>query len=145
MFVVALLRYLDTLGIVVYGRSGTDAFLNNLPDVPVNAVGAYARPGGAETDGGHGYDEPGAQFIVRGDHKAGQGRRAGWDRAKAIRDALHGLSAMRLAQGTADEMWLVQCLATTSEPVDIGGDPDNRPRWSIEVRGEVYRPTVLRP
>lgn len=145
MFVVALLRYLDSLGIVVYGRAGTDAFLNNLPDVPVDAVGAYARPGGAETDGGNGYDEPGAQFIIRGNHKGPAGRRAGWDRARAIRDALHGLSAVRLAAGTPDEMWVVQVLATTSEPVDIGGDPDRRPRWSVEVRGEVHRPTALRP
>lgn len=144
MFVVALLRYLDTAGILVYGRTGADAFLNNLPDTPVDAVGAYGRPGGAETDGGHGYDEPGAQFIVRGNHKGPAGRRAGWDRARSIRDALHGLAGVQIGTG-ADTMWLVQCLATTSEPVDIGGDPDNRPRWSVEVRAEVHRPTALRP
>lgn len=144
MFAAALLRHLDSLGILVYGRPGTDGFLNALPDVPVDAVAAYGRPGGADTDGGHGYDEPAAQFIVRGDHKTG-GRRAGYDRATAIRDALHGLSGVTIAAGTDDETYVVQCLATQSEPTDLGGDPDNRPRWSVPVRAEVYRPTLLRP
>lgn len=145
MFAAALLRHLTGLGILTYGQAGADAFLNNLPDKPVEAVAVYGRPGAAETDGGHGYDEPAAQFIVRGDHKTIAGRRAGYARAQQIRDALHGLSGVRLAAGTDDELWLVQCLVTQSEPTDLGGDPDGRPRWSVPVRAETYRPTVLRP
>lgn len=144
MFVAALLRHLTTRDVLKYGTSGADAFVQNLPDKPVEAVGGYSRPGSAGTDGGHGYDEPGAQFIVRGDHKSPAGRRAGYARAQRIRDELHGLAGVTLAPGTDDEVYLVQCLATTSEPIDLGGDPDGRPRWSIEVRSEVYRPTALR-
>jgi hypothetical protein len=144
MITAAFLRYLDTAGLVVFGRTGTDAFLEDLPDKPVAGVAAFSRPGGAETDGGHGYDEPGVQFIVRGDPGTGRAR-SGFERAAGIRAALHGLSAVTLAEGTADQVYLVQCLATTSAPVNIGVDADNRPRWSIEFRTEVYAPTALRP
>lgn len=146
MIVAAFLRYLDTAGLVVFGRTGTDAFIENLPDAPAAAVAAFTRPGGAETDGGHGYDEPGVQFLVRGDPTGVGGRyRSGYDRAVQIRRALHGLASVTLAEGTADEVWLVQCLATQSAPTNIGPDPDNRPRWSVEVRCEVYDPSPLRP
>lgn len=148
MITAAFLTYLDARGVLVYGRTGNDAFLEDLPDKPVAAVAAYSRPGGAETDGGNGYDEPGVQFVVRGDkaNPATPGRaRAGYGRAKRIRDELHGLSGVLLAPGTADEVWLVQCLATTSEPVNLGDDPDDRPRWTVDFRTEVYRPTALRP
>lgn len=145
MFSAALLRHLDTLGLLVYGRTGADGFLERLPDAPVDAVAVYARPGGADTDGGHGYDEPAAQFVVRGNLKGGDGQRAGYQRARDIRDALHGLSAVTLGGGTPDETYVVQLLATQSEPTNLGGDPDGNPRWSVPVRAEVYRPTVLRP
>ncbi|TFV91407.1 minor capsid protein [Blastococcus sp. CT_GayMR16] len=144
----ALLQYLDSIGIVVYGRTGNDAFLEDLPDQPVAAVAAFTRPGGADTDGGHGYDEPAVQFLVRGNkaNPATPGRaRAGYTRAVAIRDALHGLSGVTIAEGTDDEVYVVQCLATQSEPTNIGDDPDDRPRWSVPFRLEVYRPTALRP
>jgi hypothetical protein len=135
------------VGLVVYGRAGTDAFLEDMPDKPVAAVAAFARPGGAETDGGHGYDEPAVQLLIRGDKTNPQtpGRaRSGYDRALAIRDALHGLSGVTLAEGTDDEVYVVQCLATQSEPTNIGDDPDDRPRWSVPFRLEVFRPTALR-
>lgn len=143
MLTAAFLRHLDTRGLVVFDRAGTTAFLEDLPDKPVDAVAAYSRPGG-ETDGGHGYDEPGVQFLVRRGSGAGRAR-AGYDAAMAIRTELHGLASVTLAPGTPDEVWLVQCLATTSEPVNLGDDPDNRPRWSISFRTEVYRPSALRP
>lgn len=147
MFAAAILRHLDARGLVVFGRTGTDAFLEDLPDTPVAAVAAFTRPGGADTDGGHGYDEPGVQLLVRGDHKnpATPGRaRAGYSRAKAIRRELHGLAGVMLAEGTEDAVWLVQLLAVTSEPVNLGDDKDDRPRWSIEFRGETFDPTALR-
>lgn len=148
MISAALLHYLDSLGLVVFGRAGNDAFLEDLPDKPVAAVAVFARPGGADTDGGHGYDEPAVQFLVRGDHTsaATPGRaRAGHTRAVAIRDALHGLAGVTIAKGTPDEAYVVQCLATQSEPTNIGDDPDDRPRWSIAFRMETYRPSALRP
>lgn len=148
MFASAIGHYLDSLGLVTYGRAGNDFYLEDLPDKPVAAVAAFTRPGGAETDGGHGYDEPAVQLLVRGDHTSPQtpGRaRSGYQRARAIRDALHGLSSVTLAPGTEDEVYVVQLLATASEPTNIGDDPDNRPRWSVTFRAEVYRPTALRP
>jgi hypothetical protein len=144
VFSAAILRHLDSLGLVVFGRTGNDAFLEDLPDKPVIAVAAYTRPGGADTDGGHGYDEPAVQLLVRADPAGGRAR-SGYERAQAIRDALHGLSGVTLAAGTVDEVWLVQMLATSSEPVNIGDDPDNRPRWSVTFRAETYAPTALRP
>lgn len=144
MFSAAVLRHLDTAGLLVHGRPGADAFLETLPDTPAAAVAAYTRPGGADTDGGHGYDEPGVQLIVRGDGSGGRAR-SGYERAVALRAALHGLAQTMLADGTPDAVWLVQMLATTSEPVNIGDDPDDRPRWSITFRAEVYRPSTLRP
>lgn len=148
MITAALFLYLDTLGLVTYGRTGADAFLEDMPDTPVAAVAGFVRPGGAETDGGNGYDEPAVQFLVRGDknNPLTPGRaRSGYQRAGAIRDALHGLSGVTLAPGTEDQVYVVQCLATQSEPTNIGDDPDDRPRWSIPFRLEVYRPTLLRP
>lgn len=146
MITAAILRHLDAAGLVTFGRTGNDAFLEDMPDKPVASVAAYSRPGGAETDGGNGYDEPGFQLIVRGDPGGGVGRaRSGYTRAKAIRAALHGLSAVTLAPGTDDEVYLVQCLAVTSEPVNLGDDPDDRPRWTIDFRTEVWQPTALRP
>lgn len=148
MITAALLRYLDGQGLVTYDRGRPDAFLEDMPDVPVASVAAFARPGSADTDGGNGYDSPGVQFLVRGDpDDAGTpGRaRSGFGRAAAIRAALHGLSNVLLAEGTADEVWLVQCLAVQSQPINVGDDPDDRPRWSVEVQCEVYAPTALRP
>lgn len=147
MITSAVGHYLDSLGLVVYGRTGNNYFLEDLPDQPVAAVAAFARPGGAETDGGHGYDEPALQLLVRGDKANPQtpGRaRAGYGRARAIRDALHGLAGVTMATGTPDEVYVVQCLATQSEPTNIGDDPDDRPRWSVPFRLEVFRPTALR-
>jgi hypothetical protein len=144
----ALLQHLDGLGLLTYGRHGADAFLEDLPDTPVAAVAAFARPGAADTDGGNGYDSPGVQFVVRGDPGNAQtpGRASsGFQRATAIRRALHGLTSQTIAEGTDDEVWLVQCLAVQSQPVNIGDDADNRPRWSVEVQCEVYDPTPLRP
>lgn len=148
MITRAFAHYLDGLGLLTYGRAGTDAFLEDLPDKPVASVGIYSRPGGAGTDGGHGYDEPGVQFVVRGDPNDPDtpGRAAsGYARAESIRKALHGLASVTLGEGTADAVWLVQCLATQSAPVNISDDADNRPKWSVEVRCEVYDPTALRP
>jgi len=144
MLTAAVLRYLDAAGLVTFGRTGTDAFLEDLPDKPVAGVAAYSRPGGAETDGGNGYDEPGFQLVVRGDPGTGRAR-SGFERAAALRAALHGLHDVTLAPGTPDEVYLVQCLATTSAPVNLGVDADNRPRWTIDFRTETYAPTALRP
>jgi hypothetical protein len=144
----AFLRYLTAQGLVTYGEDNPDAFLEDMPDTPVAVVVAFARPGGAETDGGNGYDEPGVQILVRGDpdDPGTPGRaRSGYGRASAIRAALHGLHSVTLAEGTEDEVWLVQCLATQSQPINLGDDPDDRPRWSIDFRTEVYAPTALRP
>lgn len=143
MITAAFLRYLNAQGLVVFGTTGTNAFLEELPDQPDVAVAAYARPGGADTDGGHGYDEPAVQFLVRGGTGTGKAR-PGYNKAKAIRDALHGLSQITLAPGTPDEVYLIQCLATTSEPTNIGDDNSDRPRWSITVRCEVRNVTPLR-
>jgi hypothetical protein len=147
MIAAALLRYLDAKGLVVFGRTGTNAFLETMPDKPVRSVAAFTRGGGAGTDGGHGYDEPAVQFLVRTDPKAqgATGRaRDGYVWASQIRDALHGLSGVTIAAGTDDEVYVVQCLATQSEPTNIGDDADDRPRWSVPVQLEVYRPTPLR-
>lgn len=142
MISAAVLQYLDTQGLVVHGRPGTDAFLEGMRDLPVEQVVAFVRPGAGETDGGHGYDEPGVQLLVRG---ATGSARDGYERAVTLRDALHGLSGVTLAPGTPDEVYVVQCVATQSVPTNLGDDPDGRPRWSIPFRFEVRNPTPLRP
>lgn len=144
MFSAAVLRHLDSAGLVVFDRAGTDAFLETLPDKPVRATAAFTRPGGTGTSGGHGWDEPAVQLLIRDDGATGRAR-AGYERAKGIRDALHGLSSLLLAPGTPDEVWVVQILATTSEPVNLGDDKDDRPRWSVTFDAEVRNPTALRP
>lgn len=142
MFTAAVLHYLDTLGLVTFGRAGTDAFLEGFPDQPVRAVAAFSRPGGVATAGGWGYDEPSVQLLVR---DTGPGRaRAGFERAARLRDALHGLASITLAPGTPDEVWVVQILATTSQPINLGDDKDDRPRWSITFDAEVRHQTALR-
>lgn len=141
MFTAAIARHLDTLGLGVHGRTGATIFLDDLPAKPYAAIGVYARPGAGETDGGHPYDEPAFQVLVREDTTS---YRPGYERAKAVRDALHGLAAVTLAPGTPDEVYVVQILAT-GEPVNLSDDTSNRPRWAVSFRAEVLAPTPLRP
>lgn len=141
MFTAAIARHLDTLGMGVHGRSGATIFLDDLPATPAAAMGVYALAGAGDTEAGHPFAEPGFQIILREDTTA---YRPGYEKIRAIRDALHGLSQQRLAPGTPDEVWVVQILAT-GEPVNLGDDASNRGRWSQSFSAEIYDPRALAP
>lgn len=128
MLTAALAHWLDTQGLGVFGRAGTNLFLEELPSSPVDAVavGFKASPGPDLS----GYDRQGIQLTVR--HKTGSGRtRPGWTRANELRDALHGLRHITLAPGTPDEQRVVWCLSDDAGPTNLGDDAIGVPRWSL--------------
>lgn len=134
----AIAHWLDAQGHGVYGRAGTNLFLEELPSSPVDAVsvGVKAAPGPDLS----GYDRQGIQVVVR--HKTGNGRaRPGYERAQQLRDALHGLRHTTLAEGTPDEVRVVWCLADDGGPTNLGDDGTGVPRWSL--RFIVLTPSTL--
>lgn len=142
MFTAAICRHLHAQGLVTFDAEGADCFLETAPREPVNAVAVSARPG-SEASGGHGYDAPGFQVIVRADGDTGQARE-GYERAAAIRDELHGVSAAPLGTGSVDETHFVSIHAESSAPVSLGRDDANRHRWSVSYRCEYRHVTALR-
>jgi hypothetical protein len=135
MLTAALAHYLDDQGLGVYGKPGTDMFLESLPPDPVEAVGIYAEPG-SKSDR---FRRPGVQIIVRGSVEGGRAR-AGYARAASILDALDVLTHTTWAPFTDDEVRIAWCMARQAQPVSIGDDDNGVPRWSvrfdIELAGE---------
>lgn len=135
MLTAALAHYLDDQGLVTYGRTGADAFLEALPPDPVEAVGLYAEPG-RKVDR---FRRPSVQVIVRGT-STGARARTGHTRAQAILDALDVLTHTTWGAGTADEVRVAWCMSQQAGPVSIGDDDNGVPRWSVrfdvELAGE---------
>ena len=142
MILAALAHELDRLGLATYGEAGADCFLEDIAPEPADAVGIYTRTG-PEPDVKHAYDAPRLQVVVRADGSSGRARE-GFTRAQAIRDAVHGLRHVTWAQGTEDELRVIECRALSSLPLNLGDDDQGRPRWSVLLQLEVHRPGALR-
>lgn len=136
MLTAALAHYLDEQGLGVYGRAGTDVFLEHLPAEPVAAVGLYLEPGQRAGR----FRRPGIQVIVRGTTD-GSRARTGYTRAVGILKALDVLTHTTWAEFTDDAVRVAWCMARQATPVSLGEDDDGVPRWSlrfdVELAGEV--------
>lgn len=140
MLSAALARHLDALDLVTFDAPGADAFLEDLPSDPVDAVGIFTQAGPRPVL----LRRPVVQVLVRADPNASTGRaRTGFERAQAILEALDGTGHAVWGAGSVDEVRVAWCLAQQSSPVDIGVDENGAPRWSVrfdvEVAGEVVR------
>lgn len=138
MITTALARELDARDLVDYqpNAGGGDVFVEeDLPPDPVDAVGLMSF-GGAPADVKLGYDMPNVQVIVRG----GADARVPFARAQAIYDALHGLHAHTLPDGT----YVIGCAADQSAPVRLGPDESGRHRFSLNFAFDVRAVTSHR-
>lgn len=137
MYLAALARHLDAAGLVVYGRTGADCFLETLPASPVAAVGLFSVPRAGDDLSPWG--EVSAQLVVRADTDSA---RTGHERAATLRAALHGLRHVTLAPATPDELRLVWCVAQSRFPVSLGRDPEQRVKWSVRLDLMVTAPST---
>lgn len=131
MIVVELAKRLHAAGIVVFDETGTsgDAFIGRNPSEPDESVALTPYPG-PPSDSGLPYDLESFQVRIR---SAPFDPRPGINKAKQIYDALHGLRAITLADGT----YLVSCLANHTSPAPLGPDGNNRDEWTLSFTTEV--------
>lgn len=134
---MALALHLHGLGLVRYppdaGGDGVPCFVVETPSTPDACVLVRPRPGFPSGDLS-GYELAEQQIIVRS--VADSGYQAGYDQAKAIRDALHNTGETVWAVGTEHEASIAWCDASDSEPVWLGRDDQDRPRWSVSFQTE---------
>lgn len=133
MISVALAKYLDAIGLVIYEplETGGDAFPEHLPDEPDEAVmllstGGNSTPAAATW----GYDEPTLQLMVRG---APNDPTTPQTRAVALYGALQGLRYTLLDEGGDDEVFVIVCSTFQTGPYNIGTDEKGRYRYTLNV------------
>lgn len=138
MLAVELATYLDDQGLVTFSATaaGGDCFVEKLPQSPDEAV-AIMSTGGWREDGKLGYDSPTLQLVVRGTKDP----QAGFERAVALYDALHGLHAVELVDGGT---YVVGCWAQQSAPIRLGPDDNGRYEYSINLLLHVRSLTMHR-
>ena len=133
-------QLLNDLGVGTYhadGTTGGTIFLAKYPDQPDQAI-AVATYGGPESDSKLPDDMVSVQVRCRG---TAADARTGYNTAKAVYDALHGLEHRALTSG--DRLGLAVC--TQSGPVYIGVDQLNRGEWTVNARLRIEHPTANRP
>lgn len=144
MIAAAFAKHLDaTLAGLTYieDASGGNVFLDWEPAGPDVCVTISGRPGLPEESFKLPGGQPGLQIIVRG---APYQERTGRQLAFAIYSELDRLDGVTLDEGGADEVYVVGCTASQSEPTPIGRDDNHRPRWSLNFLARVNTPTVHR-
>lgn len=132
MLTAAFARHIADLDPDRYGTfdvPGASIALQDMP-VAVDGIGVFVKPGRVEYGVPDGYDYESIQIIVRRDKARGRAR-SGYEVAKDLRDALHGLRHVDLAPGTEDEVRLIRCLADDNGPTDLGVDANGHRRWSL--------------
>jgi hypothetical protein len=138
MLTAAVLRYLDSIDLVVFGRAGADAFLERAAEEADDAVAIVSQPGReSRLDE---YDWPDFQVICQ----SGPQPRSAYDRAMRIRDALNGLRYVVLADGTPDRVDVNWIIAKQSAPVNLQVSTAGMFRYSLGYRAEIRRATALR-
>ena len=86
--------------------------------------------------------KPVVQVLVRGGKRTPMG---GYERARAIYDALHCLDGVLLDDGGDDEVFVIGCTAQQSDPIPLGPDALERPEWSLNFQLTTHSPTTHRP
>lgn len=140
MLTAALATYLDSLGLVVFGRAGADCGIEAFPPKPADAISIGLKPG--DPDDLSGDVVRGIAIMVRQASADAQGRvaRPGWARATAIRAALHGLRHTTLAAGTDDEQRIHWCVSDDVEPTSLGTDQTGARLWGLRFRVQTAAP-----
>lgn len=117
--------YLDSKGNVFGGSTGWAFSVGFLPDGPdqVVAILDASGPSGFPTIS---IDFPGIQVIVRGS-AGGEEYKDSWLKVKQVKDYLLG---MPNAPAQFPELW--GCVER-GQPIPIGADDKNRPRWSYNL------------
>lgn len=140
MLTGAVLRYLTSLGLVLYDAPGADAFLERAPDDASPSV-ACVSGYGLQAIVWDSYDVGDFQIICRD----GPSARNALERSRDIRAALNGLRYATLAPATADEVRVQALLSKHDTPVPLGVDEGGKYRYSVGYRAKYKAPTALRP
>lgn len=144
MIAVAVAKHIDAnvTGVTRSTTAGAgNLFLGRMPDQPDEAVAVMPQPGRPQYDRSP-TDLPNVQVIVRGAKRTPM---SGYERARAIYDALNCLDGVTLDPGGDDEVFLIGCTAQQSDPIPLGPDALERPEWSINFALTTHQPTTHRP
>lgn len=142
MLAAALAKYLATAGVLTFDPDGVtgDTFIATMPDLPHEAV-AITPSGGNPQPTLLAFDEPTVQVRVRSSRFD---PRPGYERARAIYEALAGLDLILLDAGGADEVFLHSCTPIQSDPAPIGVDDNDRPEWVVNFACVTSAPSAHR-
>jgi hypothetical protein len=144
MLAIATAVHLHGLGLVDFHRDGTeggDCFLTPFPSTPDAAVRVHST-GGYPQLSTLPEDLPTIQIVTRGPRFD---PRASYERARAIYSALTCLDGVTLDEGGPDEVHVITCTAATTDPIPLGEDDNQRPRWSLNFDFRTHHPTTHRP
>ncbi len=132
--------HLASLGHCRYGETGPlDApagFVLDMPNSPDLALCVYPQTGFPAVDLS-GYVRPELKVIIR--TPKGSGHQAGYDRAEALRNSVDRTCRVVWAAGSEHEQYVLTCDANEPEPVYLGLDAVDRPRWSVSVQTELTK------
>ena len=143
MIAVAIAKHIDAnvSGITRSNTAGGNLFLGRMPDKPDEAVAVMPQPGLPQFDRSP-TDLPTVQVLVRGAKRTPM---SGYERARAIYDALNCLDGVLLDEGGDDEVFVIGCTAAQSDPIPLGPDATERPEWSLNFQLITHQPTTHRP
>lgn len=143
MIAVAIAKHIDAnvSGITRSNTAGGNLFLGRMPDKPDEAVAVMPQPGLPQLDRSP-TDLPTVQVLVRGAKRTPM---SGYERARAIYDALNCLDGVLLDEGGDDEVFVIGCTAVQSDPIPLGPDATERPEWSLNFQLITHQPTTHRP
>lgn len=104
-----------------------------MPDTPHRALCFYERPG-PPPDRADPWSYPKLQVMAR--DEAGPSRPA-HDVLQDLVGALHRTRNTRWAAGTADELFVSECMATVSGIEPLGTDVQGRPQFTVTFQLEL--------
>lgn len=143
MIAKAIAHELNNVTGLKYDADGTtgNVFVDWMPDTPDHAVAVMSAAGLPQLSKLP-HDLPAVQIICRGDT---QNAVDAYATARAIYDHLTCMDAVTLAEGTADEVYVIGCTSMQSSPAPIGRDDRDRPEYSTNYQLRIFAPTTNRP
>ncbi|MCL4473562.1 MAG: minor capsid protein [Actinobacteria bacterium] len=130
MISVAVARFLDNLGVLIYDEAGIEGYCFTGPLPPEPDLAISIRQYGGTGDFQHGYDTPRVQVLVR----AATNDEA-LTKATEIYTVLHALRYTTLDSGGDAEAYMVFCKALDL-PSDIGIDENGRHQFTTNYEIE---------
>jgi len=86
-------------------------------------------------------DHPGLQVVVRG---ARYDSRGAHTLARSVYSTLTCLDGVTFDAGGDDEVYVIGCTATQSDPTPIGRDTNDRPEYTVNFQLTTRAPTAHR-